>query len=125
MNRPNDERGFIHKKILGLAGGVVKGFLGGGPLGAVAGAIGGISGRPGGRGGAPPPQQRFRVQVPTPGLIGGIQRLLPGGNTGFTTIPQQFLPPGITPKGPGGVLGALPGVPGGVSGFAVDGAIGG
>lgn len=57
-----------------------------------------------------------RFQVPTPGVVGAIQRFLPGGNTGFTNIPDALIP-----RGPGGIVGLLPGVPGGVSGFSQDG----
>ena len=126
--RPNDRRGFIHKKILGL-GRTVLGIgtsLLPGPVGAVARTGLGIIG--GGGGGGPrtfgpqnmPQRARLpqgsRVQFPTPGFAGRVQRFLPGGSTGFTT-----LPPGLTPKGPGGLLGAIPGVPGGVTGFQENG----
>jgi len=126
--RPNDRRGFLHKKILGL-GRTVLGIgtsLLPGPVGAVARTGLGIIGGGGGGGGGAVPRPGFRsrsrlpqgsrVQIPTPGFAGRVQRFLPGGSTGFTT-----LPPGLIPKGPGGILGALPGVPGGVSGFATDG----
>jgi len=103
LNKPNDERGFIHKKILGLAGGVVKGFLGGGPIGAIGGAIGSF---------APKRQTREfqRQPQPIPGVGGAIERFLPGGRTGFFAPPQ--------PTGPGGIISLFPGVPGGVTGFA-------
>lgn len=118
--KPGDERGFIHKKILGVAKkalGVGSSLLPGVNIARQAvGAIGtGVTLL---RGGGPrvnvstlPRGSRF--QVPTPGIAGRIQRFLPGGATGFTTIPE-----GLRPKGPGGILGAFPGVPGGVTGFA-------
>lgn len=56
----------------------------------------------------PPP-----VQVePVPGVIGAIQRILPGGKTGF----QVSLPGAV---GPGGIAGLL-GARGGVTGAAID-----
>ncbi len=76
FNRPNDERGFIHKKILGLAGGVVKGFLGGGPIGAIGGAIGAFAPRQQVQPARPSPQ-------PIPGVGGAIERFFPGGRSGF------------------------------------------
>jgi len=112
--RPGDERGFLHKKLLGLG----KNLLGLGSLVGIPGA-GAVSGVLGALQGGGPSRQRpglprgSRVQIPTPGIAGRVQRFLPGGSTGFTT-----LPPGLIPKGPGGVLGAFPGVPGGVTGFA-------
>ena len=57
--RPNDVRGFIHKRIFGGIKGAIGGLLGGGPLGGIRGALGGFLG--GGRGrepifaGPPPP----------------------------------------------------------------------
>ena len=42
--RPNDVRGFIHKKIFGGLKGAIGGFLGGGPLGALGGAAKGFAG---------------------------------------------------------------------------------
>jgi len=116
--RPNDRRGFLHKKILGLG----KKLLGvgtsliPGPAGVVArtglsflGGGGGIQ-RPDLAPALPP---GFRVQIPKAGVIGAVQRFLPGGSTGFTTLPQSLIP-----KGPGGIAGLFPGVPGGVTGFA-------
>jgi len=92
--RPNDRRGFIHKKILGL-GRTVLGIgtsLLPGPVGAVARTGLGILGG-GGGGGAQRIQPRIppgsRFQIPTPGIAGRIQRFLPGGGTGFSTVPFQ------------------------------------
>ena len=112
--RPGDERGFIHKKLLGF-GSKILGLGAGiaaGPVGiAATGILGAITSGP------PPPRPQLprgsRVQIPKPGIAGRVQRFLPGGATGFTT-----LPPGLIPRGPGGILGAFPGVPGGVTGFA-------
>jgi len=126
--RPNDRRGFLHKKILGLgkkALGIGAGFIPGGGIATTAlGFLGGGGG--GGQTQQAIPRPGFRsrrrlpagsrVQFPTPGVVGAVQRFLPGGGTGFTT-----LPPGLIPKGPGGLLGAVPGVPGGVTGFQEDG----
>jgi len=100
--RPNDRRGFLHKKI----GGFAKGLLGigsgllPGPLGGIAGfgskllggggsraAAGGGRSFGRGRGRFPP---GTRTQIPTPGLGGRIQRFLPGGGTGFTTVDPRF-----------------------------------
>ncbi len=83
----------------------MKGFLGGGPIGAIGGAIGSFA----------PKQSRVRVAMPPrpqpiPGVGGAIERFLPGGSTGFFQPPQ--------PTGPGGIIGLFPGVPGGVTGFA-------
>jgi len=110
--RPNDERGFIHKKILGLG----RKLLGATPIGLAVGTGLDLLGVGGQRqvSRVPPPRlpQGTRVQFPTPGFRGAAERFLPGGRSGFTTIPE-----GLIPKGPGGVLGAFPGVPGGVTGF--------
>lgn len=60
-------------------GGAVKGFVTGGPLGAISGAIGGITK-------APASQQSMALTypvVPTPGIKGFAQRLVPGGATGY------------------------------------------
>ncbi len=108
MNRPNDQRGFVHKRILGAVSGFASSVLSGGNP--ILGVASGFA-RGGGQGGGLPAGSR--VQIPTPGFAGRVQRFLPGGGTGFTT-----LPPGLIPKGPGGLIGALPGVPGGASGFA-------
>ncbi len=62
-------------------------------------------------------QPQPRYQIPVPGFSGGVQRLLPGGATGYMTLRQGPLPGAV---GPGGVLGAL-GARGGVTGAGVDG----
>jgi len=126
--RPNDRRGFLHKKLLGLgkkALGIGAGFI---PGATTALNIGqGILGSGGtsqlrGRSFRRPRAQLARgfpgsrFQIPTPGLAGRVQRFLPGGSTGFTTIPDALIP-----RGPGGIIGAFPGVPGGVTGFSRDG----
>jgi hypothetical protein len=49
--------------------------------------------------------------------MGGIQRFLPGGRSGFTTIP-----PSLIPEGPGGLLGLM-GARGGVTGYGADGTV--
>lgn len=91
-SRPNDRRGFLHKKILGLGAkalGIGSSLLPG-PLGAA--ARGGLQ-LIGGRSRTAMPRQSFRpppgsrFQVPTPGIAGRVQRFLPGGSSGFTTIP--------------------------------------
>lgn len=93
--KPGDERGFVHKKLLGLAGkalGVAGGVL--------PGALGSVS-RFGGRiltqstsgGGAARGRALSafptgsRLQIPTPGLIGRAQRFFPGGASGFENFP--------------------------------------
>ncbi len=121
--RPNDQRGFLHKKILGLGRTIlgVGANLLPGPFGGVARTALSIAGG-GGRGGVQGLTQQLpqgsRVQIPTAGIAGRVQRFLPGGATGFTT-----LPPGLIPRGPGGIIGAVPGVPGGVTGFQEDGVV--
>ncbi len=114
--KPGDQRGFLHKKIIGLAGkalGIGSSFIPG-PIGGVVRAVTG--GGQGGRGarfqsvGAPLPTGS-RVQFPTPGIVGAVQRFLPGGGTGFTTLPGAV--------GPGGILGAF-GARGGVTGAGFE-----
>ncbi len=83
--------GFVKKLVGGVVGTVIPG-----PIGAFAGrAIAGGSpqrpGMPAGFGTPLPPGSR--VQRPTPGVVGAVQRFLPGGGTGFTTIPPEFLVP--------------------------------
>jgi len=75
--------GGLIKKIGGVVGGVAKGFLGGGPVGAISGGIRGVSQSFGGR---PPLATSFAGPMPvlrTPGLKGIGQRLIPGGATGY------------------------------------------
>jgi len=126
--RPNDRRGFLHKKLLGVGRtllGVASSTIPG-PLGTAAR----FGVRQLGGGGGPPPPRSFsfrrggraqlpqgsRVQIPRAGIVGRVQRFLPGGSTGFHTLPE-----GLIPRGPGGLIGAMPGVPGGVTGFSRDG----
>ena len=52
--KPNDTRGFIHKRIFGGIKGAIGGLLGGGPLGALGGAFRGFA-RGGEPAGPPPP----------------------------------------------------------------------
>jgi len=112
--KPGDERGFIHKKLLGIGSKVLGlGSIVGIPGASVAsGVLGSLAGQTG-QAARPRLPRGSRVQIPTPGIIGRVQRFLPGGSTGF-----QTLPPGLIPKGPGGVASFFPGVPGGVTGFA-------
>jgi len=114
--RPGDRRNFVHKRLIGAVGGAIGGLLSGGnPItGAIGGFARGGSGPapstvPGRQitstvgetlgivfpqgGGCPPGFFRDRsgncVELktrPTGGVIGGIQRILPGGETGF----QEF-----------------------------------
>lgn len=100
----------VHKRIFAAA----KGFLRAGPLGAAAGFVGKQGSRP-----APPrfeprgtslttfaplgngdgdefgPQgpdlpSTFPGTVPEPGFRGGLQRFLPGGQTGYTGAPPGY-----------------------------------
>ena len=111
--RPGDRRNFVHKRIFGAIKGGIGGLIGGGPLGAIGGAVGGFTGSvtngavhpslipqttifPGSRGFARPCATGFFMDaqgqcVPLvtgrkPGILGGLQRFLPGGETGF----QEF-----------------------------------
>lgn len=93
-----DVRGFVHKRIIGGVVGGFKGALRGGPAGIVGGAIGGFVG--GGvpsvtacpPGFIPGPGGCVAAVGRVPGVRGFVQRVIPGGATGFevTTpgIPQ-------------------------------------
>ena len=132
--RPNDVRGFLHKRIFGAIKGTIGGIIRGGPLGGITGGLGGflgggredrlpsgvpqrnpcppgfivgrdgrcfappinVSGRPGTTmfaGGDPDAPawcpgcvwRGGRWQRPVPGLKGILQRVVPGGATGFAT----------------------------------------
>ena len=80
-----DERGFVHKRILGGLKGAVGGILGG-PGGIVGGAIGGFVG-----GGRRPP-----TTLPVP-----FQRFLPPPIPARTTFVQGGCPPGFVMTGAG------------------------
>ena len=113
--------GFVKKLVGGVVGTVIPGPIGGFVGRAIAGGSPQRPGMPAGFGSPLPAGSR--VQRPTPGVVGAVQRFLPGGATGFTTIPPELLaprialPPALIPRGPGGLLGAVPGVPGGITGF--------
>jgi len=72
-------------------GGAVKGFLGGGPLGAFKGAVGAFA-KPTI---APlvPYSQPGGPVVPVPGLAGFGQRLIPGGATGYMVLRRRRINP--------------------------------
>jgi len=126
--RPGDVRGFIHKRIGGALKGAVGGLLSGSPLGVIGGAIGGFarggapttvsSGGAFGRGFAKFTGQTFNIPspvVPVPGVGGFLQRLIPGGATGFEVGGgQQTVGQGVGQinVGVGSIQGQVPG-PGG------------
>jgi len=96
----HEERGFVHKSRFGrFVGGVVGGVAGSRipVFSTVAGIAQTIGGAAFGAGSA-----RARPRIPPP----------PSN--------RIALPPGLTPRGPGGIIGAIPGVPGGVTGFQAD-----
>jgi len=64
-------------------GGAVKGFVTGGPLGAISGAGAALVRRPNVVPIAPGLAVPGGRVIPTPGLVGFGQRLLPGGATGY------------------------------------------
>lgn len=79
--------------------GAAKGFVTGGPGGALKGAVTSLRPRPaiaprmllppGGKQGPNLPAG-FPGAVPEPGFKGGLQRFLPGGQSGFTGAPPGF-----------------------------------
>jgi len=85
-------------KLVGKVGGLIPG-----PIGTIATIIGGAGGGGGSRGGGgtvgTPPftmpggsgiiSSRLQERVPVPGIVGAAQRLIPGGQTGFTTRPKK------------------------------------
>lgn len=120
---PPNERGFVHKRIIGGIKGAIGGAFGG-PGGILGGAIGGFA--RGGNGSARVSQPQTRAialiqpaaaQVPattgcppgfflqngqcvqrvvkTPGFRGGLERLLPGGRTGFQVAGGPPLPQAV------------------------------
>jgi len=127
--RAGEERGFIHKKILGLGRGALGaaaslGVPGAGIASAALGLVGGgvsrtgprsIVNQRGGRGRGAPRAGR-PLNLPFHGEPGfGVDLL--GGRARLGAFE---IPPGLRPKGPGGIVGMFPGVPGGVTGFAED-----
>jgi hypothetical protein len=89
--------GGIFGDIFGGIVGGVKGFLGGGVTGAISGAVSGFKGQPKSSGQiytgpmipsiAPMPQGS--TIVPTPGVTGVVQRLVPGGATGYDVVVRK------------------------------------
>lgn len=77
--------------ILGGIAGALGGLITGGPVGAVMGGIAGLKGTQGRPGGSvksslqlpPMPGGSLPTIVPKPGVIPAIQRVVPGGKTGF------------------------------------------
>lgn len=123
FERPNDQRGFIHKRLLGAVGGLLKG----GPLGAAAGFLAKPKARPTLPAGAAP-----RLPTESAKQIGRAAKF--GGPEAFATVsrplapgvdcrPPQVLDPRTgrcrTPRG--GIIGATQrALPGGFSGFIDD-----
>lgn len=87
--------GWIKDRVVGAVGG----FLSGGPAGAVSGALSGAFGKK--KAAAIQPIDVTQVSQPvltyssaptiepTPGLAGTIQRLVPGGKSGYQLVPGQ------------------------------------
>lgn len=74
--------GDIFGSIFGGIGGAIKGFISGGPAGAVAGGVKGLIGS---KGSEPKPPAALQLpQQPVPGVGGFIQRMVPGGASGYT-----------------------------------------
>lgn len=91
MERPNDVRGFVHRRIIGAVGGFIKG----GPLGAVAGFV--TKGGGGGRNAASvipgrcTPGFSLRNGVCTPDALGPVG-LMPTGAGGGCPVGLVFDP---------------------------------
>lgn len=113
--KPGDERGFIHKRLFGVG----KSLLGlgtnllPGPIGGVARTL--LTPVLGSGGGQRQVRRQqlpagSRTQFPTPGFGGRVKRFLPGGGTGFTTIPRSLLPrlPESGPMGQNRAVGIAP-----------------
>ena len=100
--KPNDSRGFLHRRILGG----VKGFIGGGFTGAARGFLAPTEGsaREQQRAARGPLPSRFPVALPDPGRVGRLpctpplergptrrrlEKIFPGGRTGFETVPRD------------------------------------
>jgi len=99
--RPNDSRGFLHKRIFGGIKGGIIGLLGGGPLGALGGVLKGVTQVQTRTAGCPPgftatsqgcvETNPPRIQ-PVPGIRGFFERVVPGGRTGFQVEPAMVAP---------------------------------
>jgi len=87
------QAGGIFGTIGKAIGGAVTGFVKGGPLGAISGAGAAIVKRPNVQPIAPGALIGGGTVVPTPGLVGFGQRLLPGGATGYELRRHRRLNP--------------------------------
>jgi len=81
-----DVLGKVAKGISGAVGG----FVSGGPLGAIKGAATAVLAKPAAQ---PIPFQPMNQLAPipvtpVPGITGGLQRLIPGGATGYEVVPN-------------------------------------
>jgi len=75
--------GFFGSLFRGVKG-AVGGFIKGGPIGAVTGGVGAAFRPPTGR--AVP--RAIQQVIPTPGMLGQMQRFVPGGATGLQVMPD-------------------------------------
>lgn len=90
--RPNDVRNFVHKRLFGAA----KGFVTGGVTGAIGGFLTAGEQRQA--------RQQTQQVVRVPGVRGVVQRILPGGATGFEVRNGgRDFSPQIRPRGVGAV----------------------
>jgi len=90
-NRPNDQRGFVHKRIFGAAKGFVSGVISGGPLAGVRGAVAGLVR-------SPARATRPRGERARPSILGEQEKEL-GRNIKFISSTVNGPPrvPGFTP----------------------------
>jgi hypothetical protein len=76
--------GGILGNIWGGIKGAVGGFVKGGVTGAIGGAIGGAVGKK--KGGVLSYVQPPTIMQPKPGIVGAIERIVPGGETGMVAV---------------------------------------
>lgn len=85
--------GGLFRKVAGTVKGAVGGFLRGGPVSAITGGVAGAVGaraRLGRPGIQRLPVSRMKV-TRVPGVIGGLQRIVPGGATGLEVLDTMGL----------------------------------
>ena len=95
----SDVRGFVHKRIGRAVGGAVTGFIKGGPVGAITGGAGAFigGGAPVGVTACPPgfnpgPGGCVAAVAKVPGVRGFLERVVPGGATGFQVTAPTLSP---------------------------------